>query len=105
MEPIKNIINNKAKAADYRNKHEFQAYANRLAEELGDIRHRSLYMRLVKENTRARIEAARLFALGYEQEPNKGRLFMWKLKQLKEKSTEQNDENSENEKNKVEQNN
>lgn len=83
MNTIKNIITNRPKPADYRNKHEFQAYANRLAEELGDIRHRSLYMKLVKENNRSLIETAKTFALGYEQEPNKGRLFMWKLNQLK----------------------
>ena len=72
MQSIKNLIKIKQFTPDFRNKHEFQAYANRLAEELGDITHRALYMRVVKLHPRGRIEAAKDFALGYEKEKNKG---------------------------------
>lgn len=70
--------------ADHHNKHEFQAYGNRLAEELGDPRHRALYIKLAKEEDRALLEQAREFVLGAENAETKGRLFMWKLTKLKE---------------------
>jgi hypothetical protein len=69
---------------DTRNKYEFQAYGNRLAEELNDKAHRSLYIKMAKTEDRNILEAARLHALGAENITQKGKLFMWKLKQLKQ---------------------
>ena len=63
---------------------EWQDYAYRLAVELEDTAHTSLYMRLGKTYKREMLEQARLFVRGSFQPKNKGRLFMWKLKQLKE---------------------
>lgn len=64
---------------------EFQKYAYDLAKELGDLKHKSLYMKLAKETPRGLMEAARSFVKDAENARSKGRLFMWKLKQLKEK--------------------
>jgi len=62
---------------------EFQKYAYDLAEELGDMSHKSLYMKLSKETPRIILERARSFVKDAENARSKGRLFMWKLKQLK----------------------
>lgn len=64
-------------------KHEFQDYAYRLAEKLGDMGHKHIYMRLARSTDRILLEQAASFALGYFNETNKGKLFMWKLKELK----------------------
>lgn len=65
---------------------EFQKYAYDLAVELDDLRHKSLYMRLAKNTPRGLMESARSFVKDAIHAKSKGRLFMWKLKQLKEKS-------------------
>jgi hypothetical protein len=63
---------------------EFQKYAYELAKELGDLPHKSLYMRLAKNTPRGIMESARTFVKDADNARSKGRLFMWKLKQLKE---------------------
>jgi len=83
MERIDKVIRKRGIVSDARNKHEFQAYGNRLAEELNDRKHRSLYIKLAKSEDRALLEAAREFVLGSEKATTKGRLFMWKLSELK----------------------
>jgi hypothetical protein len=67
---------------DQRNTYEYQAYGNRLAEELGDTSKRSLYIKLAKSTDRGILETARLFALSNEKNPTKGKIFMWKLNEL-----------------------
>lgn len=62
---------------------EFQKYAYDLAEELGDMEHKSLYMKLAKETPRILLERARSFVKDAQNARSKGRLFMWKLAQLK----------------------
>lgn len=62
---------------------EFQKYAYDLAEELGDMAHKSLYMKLAKETPRILLEKARSFVKDAQNTRSKGRLFMWKLKELK----------------------
>ena len=62
---------------------EFQKYAYDLAEELGDMAHKSLYMKLAKETPRGLMESARSFVKDAQNARSKGRLFMWKLSQLK----------------------
>ncbi len=83
MQGIGDILKNKKLKRDSRNKYEFQAYGNRLAEELGDIKHRSLYIKLAREEDRKLLEIAREFVLRSENATTKGRLFMWKLTQLR----------------------
>lgn len=63
---------------------EFQKYAYDLAVELDDLAHKSLYMKLAKETPRILLENARSFVKDAYQPKSKGRLFMWKLRQLKE---------------------
>ncbi len=62
---------------------EWQDYAYRLALELDDKAHTSLYMRLCKNTPRAILEEARTFVKGAMNAKSKGRLFMWKVKELK----------------------
>ena len=63
---------------------EWQDYAYRLALELEDTVHTSLYMRLVKNTPRHMVEASKNFVKDANDVKSKGKLFMWKLKQLKE---------------------
>ena len=63
---------------------EFQDYAYRLAVELEDTGHTAIYMRLSKKEDKALLEQARNFVKGSTMARNKARLFMWKLKQLRE---------------------
>lgn len=62
---------------------EFQDYGYRLARELDDLEHKSLYIKMAKEEERALLERARSFVID-AQAKNKGALFMWKIKQIKE---------------------
>ncbi len=67
-------------------KNEFQAYGLELAKELDDWKNKSLYLRLAKTIDRQLLEKARYFV----KDQNPGaiktpyKLFMWKLKELKE---------------------
>jgi len=65
---------------------EFQDYGYRLAKELGDEKHKALYIKLAKEAPRAILEKARLFVKDAYNVRNKARLFMWKLKELRSNS-------------------
>lgn len=62
---------------------EFQKYGYDLAEELGDLKHKSLYIKLAKETPRGFMEAARTYVKDAASAKNKGALFMWRLQQLK----------------------
>jgi len=68
-------------------KKEYQSYGLDLAKELGDWKNRSLYIRLAKNTDRQILETARYFIK--DQDPQKietpYKLFMWKLRQLKDK--------------------
>lgn len=65
---------------------EFQKYAYDLAEELNDMPHKSLYMRLAKSTPRILLEKARGFVKDASNARSKGRLFMWKLGELKKEA-------------------
>jgi len=62
---------------------EFQQYGYDLATELGDEKHKALYIKLAKETPRGLLEAARSFVKDAPNVRSRGKLFMWKLKQLK----------------------
>lgn len=62
---------------------EFQDYAYRLAVALDDTAHTPIYMRIVKNNSRELVEVAKSFVMD-SNATSKARLFMWKLKQIKE---------------------
>jgi hypothetical protein len=65
---------------------EFQKYGYDLAEELDDLKHKALYIKLAKEEPRGLLESARSFVKDASNVKSKGRLFMWRLKQLKEEA-------------------
>ncbi len=62
---------------------EFQKYGYDLAIELNDLKHKSLYIKLAKETPRGILDAARSFVSDANNAKSKPRLFMWKVKQLK----------------------
>lgn len=68
--------------------HEFQKYGYELAKELGDLKNKSLYIKLAKETPRGLLEAARNFVKDATNVKSKPRLFMWKLSQLKKEAKE-----------------
>lgn len=63
---------------------EFQFYGVFLAESLDDTKHYSLYIKLAKNYDRAMLDEALTFTKGYLAAKNKARVFMWKLKQLRD---------------------
>lgn len=67
---------------------EFQKYGYDLAEELGDLEHKTLYIKLAKETPRGLLEAARTFVKDAKNVKSKPRLFMWKLSELKKEKKE-----------------
>lgn len=62
---------------------EFQMYGVFLAESLDDTKHYSLYIKLAKEVDRQLLEEALNFTKGYYSAKSKARVFMWKLKELR----------------------
>src|SRR3972149_10148452 len=68
---------------------EFQKYGYDLAEELGDLKNKSLYIKLAKEKPRGLLEAAKNFVKDAYQVKSKPKLFMWKLNQLKNEKTKE----------------
>jgi hypothetical protein len=61
---------------------EFQDYGYRLACELDDLPHKSLYIRLAKDVNRTILEAALSFVTDSNAR-SKAKLFMWKVKELR----------------------
>ena len=61
---------------------EFQAFGIYLAEELGDYKHKALYIRLAKTVPRAILEKALSFVKDANAK-SRARLFMWKMGKLK----------------------
>ena len=63
---------------------EFQQYGIHLSEELNDYKHKALYIKLAKTVHRSILDRALSFVKDAPTTtPNKGPLFMWKMKQLK----------------------
>lgn len=63
---------------------EFQSYGIYLSEELGDYKHKALYIKLAKTIPRAILEEALNFVKASNAR-SKAKLFMWKLKELRKK--------------------
>lgn len=83
MQKLGSILKNFKPAEDKYISREFQSFGIHLAEELDDYKHRGLYIRLAKTIHRAILEKALTF-VSDSNAKNKGALFMWKLKQLRE---------------------
>lgn len=62
---------------------EFQDYGYRLAVALNDLDHKPIYMRMAKTIDRSILEQARTFVLDANAR-NRARLFMWKVRELRE---------------------
>ena len=65
---------------------EFQKYGYDLALELGDLEHKTLYIKLAKDTPRALMEKARYFVKDANAR-SKGKLFMWKLAELRKQTS------------------
>ncbi|GIK84444.1 MAG: hypothetical protein BroJett025_10660 [Patescibacteria group bacterium] len=63
---------------------EFQDYGYRLAIELNDLKHKSLYIKMAKTIERSILERALTFVKDADSAKSKARLFMWKVKQLRQ---------------------
>lgn len=62
---------------------EFQKYGFELAREMGELKRKSFYIKLAKETPRGMLESARSFVSDATNVKSKGRLFVWKVNQLK----------------------
>ena len=82
MKSVKQILEKFNPASDKYISREFQSYGIHLAEELDDYKHRSLYIKLAKTTHRSILERALSFCIDSNAR-NKGALFMWKLKEIK----------------------
>lgn len=85
----KNFLDSRIKSGKYISK-EFQDFGYRLAVNLNDLEHKSLYMKLAKKEDRAVLQKALSFSMDYPNAKNKGKIFMWKLKEIKAQMKEKN---------------
>jgi hypothetical protein len=72
--------------------YEFQKYGYELAKELGDLKNKSLYIKLAKETPRGLLEAARNFVKDASNVKSPPKLFMWKLSKLKTEKADTQEE-------------
>lgn len=82
MQKVSQILKNFNPTRDKYISREFQSFGVHLAEELGDYKHKSLYIKLAKTEHRSILEKALSF-VSDSNARNKGALFMWKIKELK----------------------
>lgn len=85
MKSIAQILQKFDPASDKYVSREFQSFGLHLAESLNDTKHKSLYIKLAKTTHRSILEKALSF-VSDSTARNKGALFMWKLKQIKDES-------------------
>lgn len=99
MKKIKSLLKKQQEELFDRGKyvtHEFQDYGYRLALKLNDLKHKSLYIKLAKEEDRALLDQALMFTADYPNARNKGKIFMWKLKELKKERRDKNNKKGNN---------
>lgn len=68
--------------------HEFQDFGLRLANELNDLPHKTLFLKMAKTIDRRILEDALSFVKDAPEKYNKAKLFMWKVKKLREEKKE-----------------
>ncbi len=83
MQTINDILKKFNPTQDRYISREFQSYAIHLCEVLQDEAHKSLYMKLAKTVPRAILEKALSFVVDAKVD-NKAKLFMWKMKELRQ---------------------
>ena len=88
MLPVKDILKNFDQLKNKYISREFQDYGYRLAEELGDLKHKALYIKLAKETPRQLLEEALNFVKDADKVRSRAKLFMWKLKELRKLKSE-----------------
>lgn len=71
---------------------EFQHYGCYLAESLGDEAHYSLYIKMAKNYSRVILDEALTYTKGYTAAKSKARVFMWRVKQLRDAQKVMSDE-------------
>jgi hypothetical protein len=79
-----NFVDRLAKRSEHISQ-EYQDYGIRLAFKLNDSLHKSLYIKLAKDIPRDILDSVSQFSLDYpekENNGNRGKIFMWKLKLL-----------------------
>lgn len=85
--PVKSlaeIIKGKKDGSKYVN-HEFQIYGHWLATQLeAEDKQIGMFIKLAKDQDRAKIQTALEFVKGAYKPKNKVRLFLWKIKKLRE---------------------
>lgn len=82
MQSIKHVLDKFNPTTDKYISREFQSFGIHLTEQLNDYKHKSLYMKLAKTVHRSLLEKALSFAID-SRATNKGALFMWKLKEIR----------------------
>lgn len=83
MQSISSVLSRFNPLQDKYISREFQKYGLNLAEFLDDPKRKSLYIKLAKTTHRSLLEEAKNFVKDARNVKNKGKLFMWKLKDLK----------------------
>ena len=82
MQSIKSVLTKFNPTTDKYVSRDFQEFGLRLADQLDDYKHRSLYIKLAKTVHQSILEQALSFVMDSSAK-NKGALFMWKLKELR----------------------
>src|SRR5687767_1106220 len=85
MQKISQVLSRFDPVKDKYVSREYQTFGLKLADDLDDYKHRSLYIKLAKTVHRSILEQALSFCIDSKAD-RKGALFMWKLKQLKGQS-------------------
>ena len=83
MQKVSDILKKFDSDEDKYISYEFQKYGYELADELGDLKNKSLYIKLAKETPRGLLESARNFVKDAYNVKSRPKLFMWKLSGLK----------------------
>lgn len=79
MKSLKELLTGKRFSEKKNVSREYQSYGVWLATQLGDLKHKSLYIKLAKTRKRSDLAKAYSFAIDYPNAKNRGKLFMWKL--------------------------
>ena len=86
MQKVSDILKKFISDEDKYISREFQKYGYELASELGDLKNKSLYIKLAKDTPRELLETAKNFVKDAYNVKSKPRLFMWKLSELKKQA-------------------
>ena len=87
MKKVSELLENQKRTIRPKNlSTEFQEFGVYLADTLGDPKHYALYIKYAKEYPRALLEEALSFTKGYTNAKSRAKVFMWRLKQLRDEN-------------------